>query len=72
MIFGFTYGEILVLLPVIVGFLSVIAKYTPNKSDDKIVQMLWDLINIVGMNTGKAGNAERPITLKLSKLRKAA
>ena len=63
--FGMTFAEILILLPAIIGVLSIIAKYTPNKSDDRWVQMLWDLLNLFGQNTGKAANSEREVpTLK--------
>ena len=65
MMFGMTFAEILLLLPAIIGALSVIAKYTKNKSDDKWIQMLWDLLNLFGQNTGKAANSEREVpTLK--------
>lgn len=54
MIFGFTYAEIIVMIPAIIGVFSVIAKYTPNKSDDKLAQMLWDIFNSIGQNSGAA------------------
>lgn len=54
MIFGFTYGEIIIMLPAAIGVFSVIAKYTPNKSDDKLAQMAWDILNTIGQNSGPA------------------
>jgi len=40
----------------VVGVLAAIATVTPNKSDDKIVQWLLDLVNAGGGNIGKAKN----------------
>ena len=40
----------------IVGGFAVIASMTPNKSDDRIVQMILDVINFFGANFGKAKN----------------
>jgi site-specific recombinase len=40
----------------IIGSAAIIATLTPNKSDDRIVQWLWDIINFVGANVGKAKN----------------
>ena len=42
----------------IVGSFSAIATLTPNKTDDKIVQFLLDIINFLGLNLGKAKNKE--------------
>ena len=42
------------MIPAIIGVFSVIAKYTPNKSDDKLVQMAWDIFNSLGQNSGAA------------------
>ena len=41
-----------------VGLFAAIAAITPNKSDDKIVQFLLDVINFIGVNFGKAKNKE--------------
>ena len=41
----------------IVGGLAVLARFTPNKSDDRIIQVLLDAVNFGGMNHGKASNA---------------
>jgi hypothetical protein len=46
-------------LPVVtsvVGTFAIIATVTPNKSDDRIVQFLEDIINFLGGNFGKAKN----------------
>lgn len=40
----------------IVGSFALIATATPNKTDDKIVQFLLDLVNFLGGNFGKAKN----------------
>lgn len=42
----------------IIGAFAIIARWTPNKTDDKIVQGILDTINFLGMNHGKAKNAE--------------
>ena len=44
----------------VVGAFAAIAAVTPNKSDDKIVQFLLNLVNFVGANVGKAKNKEQP------------
>lgn len=41
-----------------VGLFSAIATVTPNTTDNKIAQVLLDLINLLGANVGKAKNAE--------------
>lgn len=40
----------------IVGGFALIATLTPNKSDDRIVQVVLDLINFLGANIGKSKN----------------
>jgi len=40
----------------IIGGFAMIASMTPNKSDDRIVQMLLDIVNFLGANFGKASN----------------
>lgn len=40
----------------LVGTLSAIAVFTPNKVDDKWLQLLLDLINYLAMNFGNAKN----------------
>jgi len=40
----------------IVGAFAIIATSTPNKSDDRIVQGILDVMNFLGANMGKAKN----------------
>lgn len=42
----------------IIGAFAILARFTPNKTDDKIVQWILDTINFGGMNHGKAKNAD--------------
>jgi len=50
------YVSILSAVASIVGGFAVIASLTPNKSDDRIVQMILDVVNFLGANFGKAKN----------------
>ena len=50
------YVEILSAVASIVGGFAIIASLTPNKSDDRIVQMILDVVNFLGANIGKAKN----------------
>lgn len=43
----------------IIGAFSAIAQVTPNKADNKIADFLWQAINMLGMNNGKAKNDPR-------------
>ena len=49
-------SQIVELVLALVGIASTIATMTPNKTDDKAVQFVLDLINMLGMNMGKAKN----------------
>lgn len=40
----------------VVGVFAIIATATPNKSDDKIVDVVLGVINTLGGNFGKSGN----------------
>jgi len=40
----------------VVGVFSLIATQTPNKVDDRIMQVILDVINFLGANLGKAKN----------------
>ena len=42
----------------IVGAFAIVAQFTPNKTDDRIVQFVLDAVNSIGMNNGKARNAD--------------
>ena len=46
---------IMALLATVGGFASL-ASLTPNKTDDRIIQMILDVINFLGGNFGKAKN----------------
>ena len=46
------------------GAFAILARFTPNTTDDKIVQMMLDGINFMGMNHGKAANKPDPIVTK--------
>jgi len=48
--------DIVQLVLAFVGIASTIATLTPNKTDDKAVQFVLDIINMLGMNVGKAKN----------------
>tara|TARA_R100000152_G_C6738587_1_gene162552 strand:+ start:885 stop:1076 length:192 start_codon:yes stop_codon:yes gene_type:complete len=50
------YVSILSAVASIVGGFAVLASLTPNKSDDRIVQMILDVVNFLGANFGKAKN----------------
>jgi hypothetical protein len=50
------YVSILSAVASIVGGFAVLASLTPNKSDDRIVQMILDMVNFLGANFGKAKN----------------
>ena len=50
------YMQILSAVGGIVGGFAVIASMTPNKSDDRVVQMILDMVNFLGANFGKAKN----------------
>lgn len=40
----------------VVGAFALLASKTPNKTDDRIVQGMLDLVNFVGANFGTAKN----------------
>ena len=50
------YVEILSAVASIVGGFAILASLTPNKSDDRMVQMILDVVNFLGANIGKAKN----------------
>ena len=50
------YMQILSAVGGILGGFAVIASMTPNKSDDRVVQMILDMVNFLGANFGKAKN----------------
>jgi len=42
----------------IIGGAAIIATLTPNKSDDKIIDWAWKIVNFAGANFGKAKNKD--------------
>lgn len=52
------YGAYIDIGLTVIGAASVIATKTPNKSDDEVMQKVLSVVNILGMNVGKARNAE--------------
>ena len=48
--------EYLPVLVSIVGSFSLLASVTPNKTDDRIAQVILDIVNFLGMNINKAKN----------------
>ena len=50
------YVGIISAVASIVGGFAVLASLTPNKSDDRIVQIILDIVNFLGANIGKAKN----------------
>ena len=53
------YVAILSAVGSIVGGFAVIASMTPNKSDDRIVQIILDVVNFLGANFNKAKNDKK-------------
>jgi len=48
-------------LPIVTAVIAVaatIAAVTPTKSDDRIVQLILDIVNKLGLNVGKATNKD--------------
>ena len=48
--------KIIPTIVTVIGAFSIIATATPNKTDDKILQIILDIVNFLGMNLGKAKN----------------
>ena len=46
------------LATTVVGVFALVATQTKNKSDDRIVQVILDIVNFLAMNLGKSKNAE--------------
>ncbi len=46
------YGQYVVILLAVLGAASAIARVTPNKSDDKIVNGIWKFVNKLGLRGG--------------------
>ena len=54
-VIAWTVNNLALILQVI-GIFAMIATITPNKADDKIVQFVWDIVNFMAGNIGKAKN----------------
>ena len=53
--------KVVLYLPIavsVVGSFALVASVTPNKTDDKIAQLILDVINFLGANVGKAKNGD--------------
>ena len=48
--------EVFAVVTSFVGSFALLATMTPNKSDDKVMQMVLDMINFLGGNFGNAAN----------------
>lgn len=57
MVWAFVTSHIAEILQV-VGMFAVMARWTPNTTDDRMVQFLLDGINFLGFNHGNAKNAD--------------
>jgi hypothetical protein len=55
--FSWVAANVETLLQIIGGF-AIIATQTPNKSDDKIWDVVYKLVNFAGGNAGKAANRD--------------
>ena len=55
---GSWFGQNYLVVLEIVGVFAILATLTPNKADDKMVQMILNLINAFGANMGKAKNSD--------------
>jgi len=50
--------DVVQMVALVIAAFSILATMTPNKSDDKIMEMLLKGINLVGGNFGKAKNPD--------------
>ena len=50
--------EYLPIVSAVIAVASAIAAITPSKSDDRIVQLVLDIVNKLGLNVGKATNKD--------------
>ncbi len=53
--------EYLAIAASVVGAAAYLATLTPNKSDDRIVQIILDVINFLGANFGNAKNDRQEV-----------
>ena len=52
------WDSIALVISSVVSLAAAIAAITPNKSDDAVVQKILDVINVLGLNVGKAKNKD--------------
>ncbi len=52
------WAQIILVILAAIGSSAAIATGTPNQSKNKVVNGVWKLINIVGLNVGKSKNAD--------------
>lgn len=50
----------IVLLPAVIGIFSAIATVTPNKVDNIFLDIILNVINVLGLNVGAAENKKDP------------
>ena len=50
------WADVINLGTQVVGIFAIIASLTPNRTDDKILQVILDAVNFGGFNFGKAAN----------------
>ena len=50
------YGQYVQIGLTIIGAAATVATITPNKSDDRVIQKVLNIVNALGMNVGKASN----------------
>jgi hypothetical protein len=46
------------IVAAVIALASAVAMITPSQADNKIVQVLMDIVNALGLNLGKAKNAD--------------
>lgn len=42
----------------VIAAAAAVAAVTPSKTDDAVVQKVLDVVNVIGLNVGKAKNAD--------------
>ncbi len=59
--FQLIIAKVIAWIPIVlsvVGAFALIATKTPNKTDDRILQWILDVVNFLGANLGKAKNTD--------------
>ena len=47
------WGTILAIIPMVIGLATVIAKITPNQTDDKVVGFLMRMVDLLAVHAEK-------------------